>query len=74
MTTLEKPIVRRVQAGRTQLSVRLSAKGIEVRAYGARNWYPLLSWERLHIQAADLAAQANRKPRARSRSRLAVGV
>lgn len=74
MTNLDRPIMRRVQAGRTQLTARLSADGIEVRPYGSRTWYPLLSWERLHIQAADLAAAARRKPQARSRSRLAVGV
>ncbi len=74
MTSLDRPVVRRVQAGREILAVRMSANGVEVREFGRRKWYPVLSWSRLHVQAADLAAAENRKPRARSRSRLAVGV
>lgn len=74
MTKLERPVTRVVSTSRGELVVRMTADGIEIRERNRRKTYPLLSWTRLHVQAAELAAAEHRKPRGRSRTRLAVGV
>lgn len=78
MTRLESKSVRReVDTTYGTLVVEINRAGVRTRLKGTRTWYPVLTWGRVHLQGAELAAAEKRKLRKKTKANrglLAVGV
>jgi hypothetical protein len=80
MTELTKPVTRRVRFkpsgySARELIVRIAPEGLYLREAGRRTWYGPMSWNSLHVRAAELSVEPTRRQAAVARRRrLQVGL